>query len=212
MTMEKITNPSIKLLFCHGWGFDPGFFTPLKKLYAKHEMVFWDLGYFGTPSIVIPPHMEKECWIGIGHSLGFFKLIDSDLPFKALVGLQGFVNFLGNRPALRKERSKQFDRLQKNLFLDPIQTMAAFYARCGVDMHKKNHNLTRLQEDLDLIGTSCYDPSLLKIPYRILGSLNDPIVTPSLLYDNFGTDLILLHERGLHGLGHLEASFIYNHV
>ena len=85
------------LVFFHGWGLSPAFWQPLATRLARYPQVFADAGYFGTPpSPTETPHLPPgHRWVGIGHSLGFARALQSPPTdgWAALVSVAGFSRF-----------------------------------------------------------------------------------------------------------------------
>ncbi len=206
-----------KFIFCHGFGASPKFWTPLKKHFDLNNCIFWDLGYFEDAKQDMPKAEEHDEWIGIGHSIGFIKLLQSSISFKAVIGLQGFVNFLGNSPTLNKARRPYLEKMVSNFKSFPDQTLLKFYEECGFlfpTNYVKKINFSRLLNDLESLRQD-YTTCLKQTPYLILGSRNDPIVPPKLLGDNFHSvpkARIVIHNEGKHTLGYTEVKFVFEQI
>ena len=216
------------LIFCHGWGGTINFWNNLKNIfdlnlatnYLNISTFFLDLGYFGNPIDSIPfellddPELE---FIGIGHSLGLIKLLNLNIKFKALIGLQSFINFLGIDLKLRVLRTKALNLLIKNFALDPLATLENFYRTIGFNNFRFNQQLQldqfRLQKDLNLLSLEVQLKS--NIPILIIGAKDDIIVPPALLLDNFSNyssvEIKMLSDGG-HGLGFKHPETIYNNI
>ena len=69
-------------LLAHGFGFNNDYWKNLIPL-LDGNIYFLD-----------DPNLDgSKVYIGIGHSLGFLKLNNSEFKFDALVALQGFLNY-----------------------------------------------------------------------------------------------------------------------
>ena len=80
------------LVFCHGLPFNKDFFTPLiHALKDDFNIVEMDLGYYGQD--YLPNEHECTNAIAIGHSLGFFKLLELGYNFKAFIGISTFTKY-----------------------------------------------------------------------------------------------------------------------
>ncbi len=79
------------LVFMHGWGFDAGFWTPLRDRLNDYKTSAPDLGFYGKPKTNKTPDRPL---IAIGHSLGFLWLLHKK-PFAwdALIGINAFPRF-----------------------------------------------------------------------------------------------------------------------
>ncbi len=79
------------LVFVHGWGFDAGFWTPLRGRLSHFETSALDLGFYGKPKTY---KNQSHPIIAIGHSLGFLWLLrEKPFPWDALIGINGFPRF-----------------------------------------------------------------------------------------------------------------------
>jgi len=85
------------LVFFHGWGLSPAFWQPLATRLAQYPQVFADVSYFGpTQSPTVTSHLPPgHRWVGIGHSLGFARALQSPPAqgWAALVSVAGFARF-----------------------------------------------------------------------------------------------------------------------
>ncbi|MGI2257352.1 aminotransferase class III-fold pyridoxal phosphate-dependent enzyme [Candidatus Cardinium hertigii] len=169
-------------IFCHGWGFDQQFFEPLIKEYFPTISCYsLDLGYFGNEKIEFP---TDQPFIGVGHSLGFIKLLSLKVKFTALIGIQAFINFLGFDPQLQKKRKLELKTMFNYFQSNPIDTLRSFHKRCGLDYTlSKNFNTTKLIQDLGLLATT---HPLSPIPLLIIGAKNDTLVIFDEVMSGFG--------------------------
>lgn len=187
---------SLKLsfVFCHGWGFNPHFWQPLQACFKNTECHFINLGYEDgqdiTPLSLLSPDVT---YIGVGHSLGLTKLLKLPLQYRALIGLQAFVNFLGFDRDLHVKRRRAWSLMCQNFQICPQKTLDHFYQTCfdsSQDQHASDLKLTlprfeRLNQDLQ--GLSDAHSLPCDIPTLILGTTHDKIVPPALIYDNFAS-------------------------
>ena len=174
------------LVFCHGWALDDHYWDHLRPYLAAYSSTVLDLGYFDSQK---PFEIEIKAapLVGIGHSLGLIKLASLDLPFKAFIGLNAFMDFLGNAPTLRRHRQRAWDQLAQDFETDPQKTLLSFYQKCGFDepytQDIQGLQVAKLQHDLNQLRVPIKLPS--SIPVLILGSQKDAIVPLFLLEDNF---------------------------
>lgn len=163
-------------LLCHGFGFTDEYwknFTPL--LDCEYE--FWHKNF--------QPENEKS-YVGIGHSIGFLKLNNSGIKFKALIGLQGFLNFCGNNQIRKNIREKNLNRMIELCSKTPEDFLRFFYKSC--DYHEnipENISKYELISDLNMMKFSY---SHCKVPTLIIGSHSDKIIEPSILEDDFNDE------------------------
>lgn len=215
-------------IFCHGFGFNNNFWCKLTPYFSQERCTYLDLGYFNNPSEciadsqnrVIPAGLEatEEACIGIGHSLGLLKLLNTGKSFDCIVGLNSFVNFLGNDPALRNKRNLELELLKQHFIQSPLSTLKRFYKRCGVpsfinQINKEKINTNRLRADLKLLKLNITPPAM--IPILIMASEDDEIVPKALVHDNFDpyTNVkIEVTRNGKHRLGLLEVDKLYEKI
>lgn len=207
----------IGFVFCHGWGFNKDFWRNLKPYFQIYPCYYMDLGYFNNPIEIRQENLTSLKWIGIGHSLGFIKLLESNVQFSALIGLQAFTNFLGSGPELVKIRTQELNKIINNFNLQPLATLENFYNDCGLEFRKEQFkfiNYERLITDLEKLKLN-YNHLIYSIPLLVIGSKDDKIVPESLIKANFiknkNTELII-HNKGRHLLGLNEADLIYENI
>lgn len=201
-------------IFCHGFGFDKTFWDPLKPYFATQKTLYLDLGYFGAETyLVLEP--EQFNYIGIGHSLGLMKLLSFNISMSHLIGLHGFIHFLGFDATLNQLRMREWLSLKKYFLRAPELTLKQFYQRVGVpfEIHKKTIQTIKLQQDLDALKQTFDLPG--KVPTLILGAVDDPVVPPVLIEDNFSSQnhvTIDILNQGQHGLGFLNSALVYQKI
>lgn len=190
------------IVLCHGWGFDSRFWSPITKLFAKNEISILNLGYFNNESCI--PEQDTY-YLGIGHSFGVTKLLSLfGSRVSHLVVINGFVNFLGSTPTLRKKRARELESMILAFQREPHRTLRNFHTKV-LETENSSHkqlplgdiNFTRLLSDLRNLTASTPIP---KIPLLILGSQSDRIVPEEILHDNFSNQEIMLFERGGHNI------------
>jgi pimeloyl-[acyl-carrier protein] methyl ester esterase len=202
-------------VFCHGFGFDKSFWKNLSDYFIVDECIFLDLGYFNSePDFFI--HNREGIFVGIGHSLGLLYLTHLKIKFDILIGLNGFINFLGNNHILHGQRKVELERLMQHFLYSPQKTLKNFYQRCGVSI---DHDLLssfhqeRLLESLENLKSSIVIPKNIRI--LIIGARDDQVVPVELLNDNFADHpnvrMVLLDE-GKHGLGFLKAADVFKNI
>lgn len=196
-------------IFCHGWGFDHHFWDALRPYFSGNDCIYLDLGYFGEEKQFLPCSSFE--YIGIGHSLGLMKLLSLNITFKALIGLQSFINFLGFDPLLHQKRKKELEAMQKYFDCYPYQTLLSFYKKCGFKMEKRIFDKKKLAIDLQALSLSCTLPA--HTPLFIIASNEDLIVPLELIQDNFEKKAkIYTHESAYHNLGAKHPQFVYKTI
>ncbi len=186
------------IIFHHGWAMGPWYWTNLYPL-LTHE------------SFILPSGKR----LAIGHSLGFVKLLLMKKPFDAYIGLQGFVNFLGNDQALQKKRGRLLQAMITAFQQSPEKTLKSFHLSCGISPQEDYPvDPTILFEDLRNLSEN-YTPLLSQKKILIIGSEEDPVVPLNLLKDNFSNHstvhLDILPGKH-HALGFLEADVIAQRI
>jgi len=205
----------IRFVFCHGFGFNNHFWDNLAPYFIKENCTFIDLGYFRKPSCPIAFHEQKL--IGIGHSLGLLKLLALNKNFECLIGLNGFVNFLGHTDPLRRKRQLELKALKQGVIKKPIETLSAFYARCGLPEwiyqgFMSDLDVNVILSELAFLKTSHRVPP---IPMLILASNDDSIVPPQIIEDNFSNHAHVKQaciHHAQHGLGFLKPHAVYENI
>lgn len=206
-----------KYIFCHGFGASPKYWNQLQKFYTPVDCINWDLGYFKDLNQDIPEIGEGDELIGISHSLGLTKLLQSRIKFKAIIGIQGFVNFQGNNAALYKVRSKLLDEMISNFRNTPIESLSKFYEDSGFILppsYIASANFTRLLNDLESLKQD-YTNLIGNTPCLILGSEDDPKITPHVLKDNFScasSVKLVIHSSGKHALGYTHTDYVSDQI
>ena len=191
-------------LLCHGFGFSDEYWKNFIPLLDGDFEFFHD--NFSSNS--------EKIYIGVGHSLGFLRLNNSEIKFRALVGLQGFLNFCGSNPTKKKSLQKNLDRMIFSFKKDPKRALEFFYELCRYDgkipsdIFDKNSR-EKLIRELEMMKSSFEH---CKIPTLIIGSKNDCVVEKDILLDNFqGKDFIDLKflSDGDHTLGYTKAAEVF---
>ncbi len=227
------------IVFCHGWAGNVSFWANLKPFFDAENIntinfKYLDLGYFGNN------HLIKSCsynnlstyvqqnkqlhFIGVGHSIGLIKLLSLNIEFKALIGLQSFINFLGNDRLLNKQRKLEWLSLKQQFNHNSLDTLKNFYQLANLEptfikdlLNKKNQcyylNKNLLIQDLELLSVNFALHN--NIPVLIVGAIDDVIVPPELIFDNFAhlkNVKIDMLNTGRHSVGYRSAELIYQKI
>lgn len=192
-------------VFCHGFGFDASFWNHLKPYFEGEETFYCDLGYFGERRFPSKILTDQFNYIAIGHSFGLIALLDLPIPWSCVLGLNGFVDFLGNEPVLKAARLREWTALQARLKRSPMVTLSLFYKRVGVlnTPAWEAMDEARLQEDLERLVIPPPPSSFNKM--ILLSAKDDVVVPPSLIEDNLKrhSEIRLDYvDEGKHALGH----------
>ncbi len=183
------------LLLCHGFSYSPDYWVNLMPHLPEFTI------HHLTDSLI--PEMHEPV-IGVGHSLGLIKLMQLKIPYQALIGLNAFVNFLGTDPHLKKRRSRELKTFENLIKTNSTLAINSFHKRCGVSLEQSYFNQDQLIAELDLLRTVFPVPDHL----TIVGTQDDIVCPPEILYDNFNPEHIIMLESGGHGLGYKHAEEI----
>lgn len=201
-------------VFCHGWGLDQHFWDPIKSYFTLKRCIYLDLGYFGTQNLDIPKN--NNSFIGIAHSLGLIKLLNLGIKFKAVIGIQSFINFLGHDILLSQKRKQELAVLEKSFLVNPKNCLSYFYKNNKLQNTKFNKayiNTTLLYRDLKILYNNFIIPN--NLPLLIIGAINDLVVPVNLITDNFANHDnidIIIHNNGHHNLCLDYGQNIYNNI
>lgn len=141
------------LVLGHGWGFDHQFFTPWLKHTKpdRFKVLALNQGYFephGLPQFLewcpstetwlpwaksLEP--ENSPFIGIGHSLGFSKLLDLHMEcgvhWHTLVSVNGFTHFLAKAGQHAGVHPLVLKRMLRKASMHVSDVISDFHAQCG---------------------------------------------------------------------------------
>lgn len=198
-----------KIAFRHGFGFSNNFWKNFMPFFKEYNCQLIEENYFDNESKILPNYDEIE--VGMGHSLGFWKLCQELPKAKFLIGINAFTNFLGINHDLRVARSLEYKIFIDDFYDSPENCLKKFYRRCGLKDYGADFsclNFDVLKEDLTLLEKSfslAAGPKIL-----IINSMDDLIVPRDLTEDNFANGKVRLHyfEKGKHALGYYYAEEI----
>ncbi len=141
------------LAFLHGWGFGASDWLDWVAAFPDRPVALLDAGYFSPERLALPKNPDG--WIGIGHSLGFAKLLDMDVPWRGLVGLGAFLRFCALPGQDCGTPPETLDAMLSRLDTDPADVLARFLRRCGLKGHTPaaptTDGLERLRRDLSVL-------------------------------------------------------------
>lgn len=202
-------------VFCHGFGFDGSFWNKLIPFFSGDFCVSLDLGYFGKHQ-KLPFIDNNTCLIGIGHSLGFVKLLELEKKPDCLIGLNAFINFLGNNLNLYKKRYKELQSMKYSFMKYPYLTLKRFYQRCGIP--NQTDSLLKLKKEKIKKDFHSFFKAFSiteNVPTLLLGSKDDPVISTEVIEDNFvcyNNVTIQILDQGKHALGFLEAEEVHKRI
>lgn len=159
------------LVFLHGWGFGPDVWHEWISAFPGHPIALLDAGYLGPQRMALPPNPEG--WVGVGHSLGYARLLAMDIPWRGLVGLGAFLRFCTSQSPGQATGTppETLDAMLDRLGTDPVDVLTRFLRRSGLKGLRPAappaEGLARLRQDLivlrglDLPTAQSAPPTLL---------------------------------------------------
>ncbi len=187
------------ILFVHGWGYDAGFWDPLRSEIADLPSVALDLGFFGSTDEAIPDGVTML----VGHSLGFLWLARqralANLP---LVGINAFPRFLESddyRPAIAP---RALERMKRRLPDDPSAVLGEFRKRAGASGPDRAPEPSLLADGLDWLAAWDERANLAvrASPMHLIAGGQDAIVPPEMTRMAFEHSAIFWLPEGGHAL------------
>jgi pimeloyl-ACP methyl ester carboxylesterase len=137
------------ILFVHGWGYDAGFWEPVRAVLGAPNATL-DLGYFGTADVAIP----RGVTLLVGHSLGFLWLLQQGaLRHVPLIGINAFPRFLeadDYRPAIA---ARALERMRRRVVSDTRSVLEDFWMRAGAPGPNRAADTAALAEGLDQLAS-----------------------------------------------------------
>lgn len=185
-------------LLAHGFGFNNDYWENLIPL-LDGNIYFLD-----------DPKLDaSKVYVGIGHSLGFLKLNNSEFKFDALVALQGFLNYCGNCKRIRNIREQNLAKVRNRIIENKKESLNQFRKFCGYqEATEPDIPLQTLLDELKMMENNYAHCGVKTL---IIGSIDDVIVPMSIINDNFAhlnNVEILQLNSGRHVLGYLETQTI----
>lgn len=185
-------------LLAHGFGFTNDYWKNLIPL-LDGNIYFLD-----------DPKLDgSKVYVGIGHSLGFLKLNNSEFKFDALVALQGFLNYCGSFERIRNIREQNLAKVKNKIIENKKESLKQFRKFCGYqEAIETNIPLRTLIDELKMMEN---DYTHCGVKTLVIGSSDDVIVPMSIINDNFApldnVEIAQLN-NGKHALGYLETKTI----
>jgi pimeloyl-[acyl-carrier protein] methyl ester esterase len=169
------------LVFLHGWGFGPEIWGLWASAFPKRPVALLGAGYFGPRRMSLPDNPDG--WIGVGHSLGFARLLAMEVQWRGLIGLGGFLRFCSSPGRDAGTPAEMLDAMRARLDLDAADVLRRFLRRCGFKASQPPRptaeGLVRLRQDLTLLRDLdlCASPQLPAFlpPILLLHAADDRI-------------------------------------
>jgi pimeloyl-[acyl-carrier protein] methyl ester esterase len=181
------------LLLVHGWGFDAGFWAPLRAALPELDAAAWDLGFTGSGCR--PPLPAGRPVIAVGHSFGFLWLLrEQPVAWQRLVSINGFPRFTRGADFPQGVAPRLVDRMMARLSDDPHGVHAEFMARCGAARSSPpEFRPAALRDGLD--GLAHWDERPATADLALAGQA-DPIVPAAMSEASFAAHTIAWHPGG----------------
>lgn len=194
------------LVFLHGWGYGPETWDQWAAAFPKRPVAVLDAGYFGPEHLSLPH--SPGGWLGVGHSLGFARLLAMDVPWRGLVGFGAFLRFCAVSDREGGTPTETIDAMLARLDADPADVLARFLRRCGqkglCPAPPDEPGIGRLRRDLEFLRGLDLTPDTAALPPTLLvHAADDRIVAPVLAEEAQGRlpgARLTLLESGGHAL------------
>ncbi len=208
----------------HGWGSTGDYWQNLTPLLQDNDYFVYELGYFNNINQTSSQDLQNfidshqgDKIIGIGHSVGFIKLLEQNVNFDYVFGVQSFVNFL---PI--EQMQTNFSDFVEQCKGDPIKTLTELYQRSDIydyfakylENDGEHVNAALVVQDLqDLAINKSYLLDKIQNNYYIFGTEDDVAVPPLTINNNFPKDHVkFLDVEAGHGLGIKYADLLANEI
>lgn len=187
------------ILFVHGWGYDAGFWDPLRHEIGDLPSTALNLGFFGPADQAIPDGVTML----VGHSLGFLWLARQQaLAHLPLIGINAFPRFLEGedyRPAIAP---RALERMKRRILDDARGLLREFWDRAGSAGPDKTPELSSLAAGLDQLATWDVRASLASrtSPMHLIAGGEDAIVPAEMTRMAFEHSAVFWLPEGGHAL------------
>lgn len=190
---------SLGFVFSPGWSLNRDFFRPLSECLKSYSQVYLEDN----------PNLSEGVWIGIGHSLGFSRLLS--LPLHGLVSLSGFVRFCVHAPSQNGTAIRVIDRMITKFKNHPYEVLKDFHKQAAMEnlltRAPFSFNKSQLLVDLELMKKMDLTSELrgLHVPVLSLATKDDKVVPFALTQETFQSSVVL--EKGGHAMALTQADW-----
>ncbi|WP_264784374.1 alpha/beta fold hydrolase [Gluconacetobacter azotocaptans] len=183
------------LLFVHGWGFDPDFWTPVRSALGRADGIDLDFGFFGPERMAARP---ARPFVAVGHSLGALWLL-RHRPERCIgmVLINGFARFSAAADFPPGVPPRVVGRMIQGLEQNPDDVVLTFRRRAGIAAGLPGPaQAGRLAAGLAMLRDEDARPALderassaILPPMTVLAGQDDPIVTADMTRASFSTGM-----------------------
>ncbi|GHU13552.1 alpha/beta hydrolase [Alphaproteobacteria bacterium] len=203
---------SLGFVFHHGWGYDNSYWDNLFPLFSDFPCRFLCAEYYQRDvSVTLSENArvaDTVTLVGIGHSIGFVKLLEKEKNLRAIIGLQSFVNFLSDDPQLHKRRSMILEKMIAAFEKYPVEVLREFRQDSSeISVGQLNYDL--LLEDLKSLRLKYSVPAGLE--HMVLATRDDPVLDASVVEGDFPDKVKFLECPG-HCLGYKNAKAVHEEI
>lgn len=169
-----------RTVLVHGWGYDSGFWSPLRSALGARETQALDFGFFGPDRMA--PDLSEPCDV-IAHSMGVLWLL-AERPFawRRLIAINGFSRFVQDPDFPDGVPVAAIRAMRQRLAVDVPGVVARFRADAGdrrTDLDGAAADYDRLAWGLD--GLMRWDGRTAPVPDLILAGAQDRIAPLALV-------------------------------
>ena len=144
------------VVLAHGWGYNHRFFNELlanlsQKQRANTLFVCLEMGYFPDQAQAgLMVHLDEDWqwhpletlhslvlahagvpWVGVGHSLGFSKLLEFAVRWHTVISVHGFTHFVKAGAHTEGVASRILQRMVQKAHTNMPELLAHFHQQCG---------------------------------------------------------------------------------
>jgi pimeloyl-[acyl-carrier protein] methyl ester esterase len=192
------------ILFVHGWGYDAGFWEPLRSEITDLPSAALDLGFFGAGN----DHVPEDITMLVGHSLGFAWLLRQPaLASLPLIGINAFPRFLEGEDYRPAVPVRVLERMHRRLALKPDAVLAEFWERASASGPAGAPDANALAKGLEWLADWDERANLAArtSPVHLIAGGQDAIVPAEMTRMAFGDSAIFWLSEGGHALPRTHA-------
>ena len=177
-----------KIIFVHGWGFDPTFWEPLRHEFAQYSTHAVDMGFFGYQSF------EDQPYVYVTHSMGLSWVLENVKHPTAIIAINGFTKFIESADWSAGVSRLTLKRMMKGFRVSPQFVWEDLMTKAGMPActYPDCANEERLLDGLRSLekGDNRAKWATLECPKLVISSARDEIVPQKLTQASFKGDQI----------------------